>query len=269
MNHAQMGPGSGAEHPTDPMFTAQMIPHHQAAIDMAALAATRAEHPEIKQLAADIASGQASEIALMKRVGKANKWDPNAKMQHSGSEGMSTSEMGMDMDVSKLKSAKPFDKAFIEMMVPHHEGGDPHGQPRACPRFKLRNSGAGQTDNQIAVSSDEADANVVPDLVPPPAALIDRLRKGAVGRGTAALFGSFLLGFSPLVRRSTDLRKCLQLRRSAARLRPSCQPSAVRSITSATARPGGPVTAQAASFFWTGKREGMNQRYRAAPWPNL
>ena len=122
MNHAQMGPGSGAEHPTDPMFTAQMIPHHQAAIDMAALAATRAEHPEIKQLAADIASGQASEIALMKRVGKANKWDPNAKMQHSGSEGMSTSEMGMDMDVSKLKSAKPFDKAFIEMMVPHPEG---------------------------------------------------------------------------------------------------------------------------------------------------
>ncbi|MCX6393379.1 MAG: DUF305 domain-containing protein [Solirubrobacterales bacterium] len=107
---------------SDPMFTAEMIPHHQAAIGMAALAPTRSEHAEIKQLAAAIATAQASEITLMKSVGKANGWDPNAKMQHSGSDGMSQHEMGMDMDISKLKSAKPFDKAFIEMMVPHHEG---------------------------------------------------------------------------------------------------------------------------------------------------
>jgi len=35
---------------------------------------------------------------------------------------MSDHEMGMDMDASELKAAKPFDKRFIEMMVPHHEG---------------------------------------------------------------------------------------------------------------------------------------------------
>jgi uncharacterized protein (DUF305 family) len=117
MDHAQSG-----GQPTAPMFTAQMIPHHQAAIDMAALAPSRAEHPEIKQLAAEIASAQASEIKLMSNVAKQNNWDPNAKMDHSAADGMSQHEMGMDMDVSKLKTAKPFDKAFIEMMVPHHEG---------------------------------------------------------------------------------------------------------------------------------------------------
>ena len=108
--------------PTDPMFTAEMIPHHQAAVDMSAYAATRAEHPELKALAANISSAQASEIALMKRVGKQNGWDPNAKMDHSNMEGMSEHEMGMDMDPTELKTAKPFDKAYIAMMVPHHEG---------------------------------------------------------------------------------------------------------------------------------------------------
>ena len=122
MEHQQSASGMGSGQKIDPMFVAQMIPHHQAAIDMVALAPTRAEHSELKTLAAAIASAQASEIALMKKVGKENGWDPNAKMQHSESDGMSKHEMGMDMDVSKLKTAKPFDKAFIEMMVPHHEG---------------------------------------------------------------------------------------------------------------------------------------------------
>ena len=118
MNHMEAGGG----HVSDPMFTAEMIPHHQAAIDMAAIARTRAEHSQIKALAAEIASAQTSEIALMKKVGKANSWDPTAKMDHSGGDGMSDHEMGMDMDSSELKAAKPFDKRFIEMMVPHHEG---------------------------------------------------------------------------------------------------------------------------------------------------
>ncbi len=122
MDHSQSGNGMTNGQTIDPMFTAQMIPHHQAAIDMAALAPSRAEHPEIKQLAAQIAGAQAAEIKLMNKVTKQNNWDPNAKMHHSSGDGMSEHEMGMDMDISKLKTAKPFDRAFIEMMVPHHEG---------------------------------------------------------------------------------------------------------------------------------------------------
>ena len=30
--------------------------------------------------------------------------------------------MGMDMDPAALEQAKPFDRAFIDAMVPHHQG---------------------------------------------------------------------------------------------------------------------------------------------------
>ncbi|MDZ4063562.1 MAG: DUF305 domain-containing protein, partial [Coriobacteriia bacterium] len=51
--------GSGTRGPMmagnmDAMFIEQMIPHHDDAIAMAELALTRAEHPELKQLAEDI-----------------------------------------------------------------------------------------------------------------------------------------------------------------------------------------------------------------------
>ena len=36
--------------------------------------------------------------------------------------GMSMEAMGMDMDPGMLRSAQPFDLAFIDMMIPHHEG---------------------------------------------------------------------------------------------------------------------------------------------------
>jgi uncharacterized protein (DUF305 family) len=39
-----------------------------------------------------------------------------------GDLGMDAREMGMDMDASELRSARPFDRAFIDAMVPHHQG---------------------------------------------------------------------------------------------------------------------------------------------------
>jgi uncharacterized protein (DUF305 family) len=50
----------------DAMFIEQMIPHHDDAIEMAELALTRAEHPEIRQLAADIKRTQTAENAQMR-----------------------------------------------------------------------------------------------------------------------------------------------------------------------------------------------------------
>jgi uncharacterized protein (DUF305 family) len=41
---------------------------------------------------------------------------------HSGHMGMDKSEMGMDMDPAELADADNFDLAFVNMMIPHHEG---------------------------------------------------------------------------------------------------------------------------------------------------
>lgn len=49
----------------DKAFIEMMIAHHQGAIDMAKLSASRAKHDEIKQLSADIIAAQEKEISEM------------------------------------------------------------------------------------------------------------------------------------------------------------------------------------------------------------
>jgi uncharacterized protein (DUF305 family) len=104
---------------TDAAFVTDMTAHHQGAIDMAKLAQTKAEHPQIKQLADDIVSAQKGEISVMKTIRR----DMHNMGEHGDEHmGMSDHEMGMDMDMTALADAKPFDKAFIDAMVPHHQG---------------------------------------------------------------------------------------------------------------------------------------------------
>lgn len=50
----------------DKMFVADMIEHHQAAVDMAKLSAN-AKHREVKQLSQNIIAAQEKEIAQMKQ----------------------------------------------------------------------------------------------------------------------------------------------------------------------------------------------------------
>jgi uncharacterized protein (DUF305 family) len=104
---------------TDAAFITDMTAHHQGAIDMAKLAQEKAQHSEIKQLADDIVSAQEGEIATMKTIRK----DMHNMGEHAdGHMGLDEHAMGMDMDMTALKNAKPFDKAFIDAMVPHHQG---------------------------------------------------------------------------------------------------------------------------------------------------
>lgn len=114
---------SAAGNAADATFVADMTVHHQGAIDMAKIAQTRAEHPEIKRLADDIVSSQQAEIATMKRI--AGDLPDAASSSDGGHAGMSDSEMsaGMDKgtDMSALETAKPFDRAFIAAMIPHHQ----------------------------------------------------------------------------------------------------------------------------------------------------
>mgnify|MGYP002137027415 CR=1 FL=1 len=105
---------------TDSGFITDMIPHHQGAIDMAVMAQTRAEHPQIRMMADNIISAQKSEIADMKTMQlEMNHMDD---MGHGDHMGMSRADMGMSGDMSALRNSKQFDKAFIDQMIPHHQG---------------------------------------------------------------------------------------------------------------------------------------------------
>jgi uncharacterized protein (DUF305 family) len=106
---------------TDGAFVVEMIPHHESAIEMAEIAARRGEHAEVRELAEQIASSQATEIGALERAHERLFGQPASDGSH-GTLGLPADEMGMHMDASGLAGEKPFDKAFIDMMVPHHQG---------------------------------------------------------------------------------------------------------------------------------------------------
>jgi len=108
----------------DQMFIAAMIPHHQSATEMARVAEKQAEHPETKQLAAAIITAQEKEIDQMRAWYKewygADQIPPvDQEMMDSMTPGMDMGDMGME--AADLTNAKPFDRAFIDAMIPHHE----------------------------------------------------------------------------------------------------------------------------------------------------
>ncbi len=102
----------------DRAFVADMIPHHESAVEMANIARQRGQSAYVTRLASDIISSQTSEITEMRGI--ASRLD-DAGVK-TASLGLPPHAMGMDMDVSQLEQAKPFDRAFIDMMIPHHQG---------------------------------------------------------------------------------------------------------------------------------------------------
>ena len=102
----------------DRAFAAAMVPHHRSAVDMAEIAEDRSNRTEIKQLADAIVTTQNAEIERLTAL--------DQRLQDAGIEagdlGVVEHEMGMDDDPSMLEDAKPFDREFIDMMIPHHQG---------------------------------------------------------------------------------------------------------------------------------------------------
>jgi uncharacterized protein (DUF305 family) len=132
MDHGQMGHGSMAMGSrgmakqmvmengkySDRAFIDAMVPHHQGAIAMAELALKNAEHEEIKELSRNIVSTQESEIEELKSIKKEKFGTSNVPMEMSPQQ---MRGMGMMMDPKRLSKQEPFDEAFIDAMIPHHQ----------------------------------------------------------------------------------------------------------------------------------------------------
>jgi len=102
----------------DIMFAQMMIPHHQQAIDMSALAESRAMSPAVKALASKISAEQGPEIEQMRSWLKAA--NAPTEMGHQ----MSMDGMLSDAELERLTNASgaEFDELFILGMIAHHEG---------------------------------------------------------------------------------------------------------------------------------------------------
>jgi uncharacterized protein (DUF305 family) len=124
---AAVATGSAVEF--DRLFIDMMVPHHEAALEMARIAQERSDRAEIKQLATEILRSQEAEISRMRQWRKewfgASETPPMSQMPMlQGMPGMSGAAHTMDMaaDVERLRMAPaPFDLAFIDAMDVHHQ----------------------------------------------------------------------------------------------------------------------------------------------------
>ena len=112
------GEQNAAGNGIDRAFVEDMIPHHESAVDMAMVAERRGQSAFVKKLAEDIIRSQRAEITTMRAIA--------ARLESAGvkakSLGVPEHQMGMDASMSELESAQPFDRAFIDMMIAHHQG---------------------------------------------------------------------------------------------------------------------------------------------------
>lgn len=127
MDHGSMGTGSSEEMArrmlmengeySDERFIDAMVPHHQGAVEMAEVALKNSEHQEIRTLSEKIVAAQRSEIEELKAI-KQREFGTSEVPMDMSDEDMRM--MGMAMDPQRLAEQRPFDKAFIDNMIPHH-----------------------------------------------------------------------------------------------------------------------------------------------------
>lgn len=115
-----------AEHnDADVTFAQMMTIHHEGALEMAKLAAQKADSEDVRALAARIEAAQLPEIALM----QAWLTDWSEPLEPEGHEGMDMGGMDMDgmsqeevMAELEQKTGPGFDTQFLTAMIAHHEG---------------------------------------------------------------------------------------------------------------------------------------------------
>lgn len=101
----------------DRAFAAEMIPHHESAVEMARIAQERGESAFVKDLAETIITTQSAEIETLRAA--------EARLAEAGVEqgtlDLPDHMMGAEMDLGLLESTENFDEEFLTMMIGHHE----------------------------------------------------------------------------------------------------------------------------------------------------
>lgn len=165
MPETSASPGDGYA-TADVEFAQMMIVHHQQAVQMSDLAATRASDPEIKQLAVTIKAAQQPEIDTM--AGWLTDWkQPTAMPGGHNMPGMGDMPgMMSDQDMAMLLAASgiDFDRHFTRMMIAHHNGAIQMARD-------VQRSGSNPDVKRLAVLIEQAQAGEVQQLQ----AILDRL----------------------------------------------------------------------------------------------
>ena len=119
-----MGKGSQATAPYDLRFMDDMIMHHEGAIMSARMMISQSDHPELRDLARRIMTGQQAQVDQMRAW--IRQWYPGKDAgpagMGSGSGGMmGGGMMGGGMMGGGMMGGDTSDHMFLRMMIPHHQ----------------------------------------------------------------------------------------------------------------------------------------------------
>lgn len=109
----------------DVAFARNMIPHHQQALDMAAMVPSSSANADLRVMATHIASDQRAEIETMTAL--LARWGESEGSGHDapgGHDGMAMQGMVDGATLDRIRSSRgtAFDTAWITAMIGHHRG---------------------------------------------------------------------------------------------------------------------------------------------------
>ncbi|NTY61401.1 DUF305 domain-containing protein [Mycolicibacterium sphagni] len=111
-----------AHNADDVTFAQMMIPHHQQAVELAALAPAHTTNQAVLKLASTISAEQQPEINAMTAL--LLQWDADPGMGDHGGHGAGMAGMVDDATMARLKSLNgpEFDTLWLQAMIGHHRG---------------------------------------------------------------------------------------------------------------------------------------------------
>jgi uncharacterized protein (DUF305 family) len=114
---------------SDAMFVQMMIPHHEQAIAMSAMAKNNTKNVQVLALARDISAAQLPEIDLMQQwlidqVLPSMSHSGDSHMNHNMGQGMNDDGMLNQSQMTALSKARndDFDRLYLRGMIEHHKG---------------------------------------------------------------------------------------------------------------------------------------------------
>lgn len=113
--------GSPATHNSaDVAFAQGMVPHHEQALEMSDLVASRTENPHVIELAKRISSAQKPEIDRMN--GWLSTWNAPVQASSHSLHGHSESHGMVDLGNLADLDGTEFDRQWLSLMIQHHRG---------------------------------------------------------------------------------------------------------------------------------------------------